>query len=402
MIGMGSHKALVVGVVAVVVFAGLLIFAPTSPPLPKPNGVPKNVIFMIGDGMGFEHVKAAGLYLNGEAGTLSFESWPGRAEVTTWSIGADVTDSAASATAMATGRKVNNGVISRALPGDGRPLETILERFTVMGRSTGLVTTTEITHATPACYGAHSEERKHNSEIAKCYLNETRPNVLMGGGGALTADDALKAGYTVVTAREGMESLDTESATHVAGIFGKDHMPYEYDYSIKTDLTFDELPRLSEMARVALRILDNNPSGFFLMIEGGKIDHAAHGNSLERNIFETIEFDRAIQAAIEWADGRSDTLLVVTADHETGGLKVLSGNGKGAFPTVVWSTQGHTPVNVPAYAWGVNALRVSGVMDNTQWFQILLGLAPSPAPATRPALASNQRSRALAGAVSAN
>jgi len=390
-----------VGIVAVAVFAGLLIFAPTSPPLPKPNGAPKNVIFMIGDGMGFEHVKAAGLYLNGEAGTLPFESWPGRAEVANWPAGGNVTDSAAAATAMATGHKANNGVISRALPGDGRPLETILERFAAMGRSTGLVTNTEITHATPACFAAHSEERKHNSDIARWYLNETRPNVLLGGGGALEPDAAVAAGYTVVTDREGMESLDTESATHVAGIFGKDHMPYEYDYSIKTNLAYDALPHLSEMACVALRILDNNPNGFFLMIEGGKIDHAAHGNSLERNVFETIEFDRAIRAAIEWAAGRSDTLLVVTADHETGGLQVLSGNGKGAFPTVLWETQGHTPMNVPGYAWGVNARRVAGVMDNTQWFQIVLGLAPSPPPASRPALADSQRGRAPAGAVGA-
>jgi alkaline phosphatase len=299
---------------------------------------------------------------------------------------------------MATGHKVNNGVISRAIPGDGRLLETILERFAAKGSSTGLVTTTEITHATPACFGAHSVERSKNPEIVECYLNQTRPNVLFGGGGTLKPKTALAAGYTVVTDREGLDQLDTESVTHAAGLFGEGHMPYEYDCFVKQDLQCDKLPHLSEMARVALQILDNNAQGFFLMIEGGKIDHAGHGNSLERNVYETVEFARTAELVIEWAGGRRDTLVVVTADHETGGLKVVSGNGKGSFPTVTWSTKGHTPVNVPGYAWGVNAHRVRGVLDNTQWFQICLGRAPAPAPATMPAVAASELSGAFAAA----
>ncbi len=374
---MKSSTWLVIGVVAFLGFE-----AGCSSLLPGAGAIsaPKVVIFMIGDGMGPEQVKAASLFLNGEAGTLSFERWPYRAEVSTWSMGPGVTDSAAAATAMATGHKVNNGVISRAIPGDGAPLETILERFAAMGRSTGLVTTTEITHATPACFGAHSVERSKNPEIVECYLHQTRPNVLFGGGNTLKAADALAAGYTVVTDREGLDQLDTESVTHAAGLFGEGHMPYEYDFFTRKDLRYDRLPHLSEMTRVALRIMDNNPQGFFLMIEGGKIDHAGHGNNLEQNVYETVEFARAAELVMKWARGRRDTLLVVTADHETGGLQVVRGNGKGSFPTVTWSTTGHTPVNVPGYAWGVNARRVSGVMDNTQWFQICLGLPPAPAP----------------------
>lgn len=115
-----------------------------------------------------------------------------------------------------------------------------------------------------------------------------------------------------------------------AGLFGEGHMPYEYDYFAGQDLKYDSLPHLSEMARVALRILDHNKQGFFLMIEGG--------------------------------------------------LSVVSGNGLGAFPTVIWSTGDHTPVNVPAYAWGVGAGRVAAVLDNTQWFAIEVGLDHLPTP----------------------
>lgn len=388
---MKSYTFVFVGLLAVLITVGLVfLFVPTAPPTPHVLPAPTNIVFLIGDGMGFEQVKAAGLFLNGQEGTLSFESWPHKAEVSTYSASSEVTDSAASSTAMATGHKVNNGVISRAIPGDGRPLETILERFAATGRSTGLVTTTEITHATPAGFGAHTISRGKNPEIAECYLNQTRPNVLFGGGGALKGDAALAAGYNVVTDRAGLDQLDTESVTHVAGLFGEGHMPYEYDYLAKKDLQYDVLPRLSEMACTALRILDNNAQGFFLMIEGGTIDHAGHGNDLARNVHETIEFARTAQLVMDWVGGRRDTLVVVTADHETGGLKVVCGNGKGVLPTVTWSTKGHTPVRVPAYAWGVNAHHVSGIMDNTQWFQIGLGLAPLPAPSTMPAVAERE------------
>jgi len=393
---MKSYKPLVVGLLAVLVVVSIIVFIPTSPPKSEAPVAPRCVVFLIGDGMGFEQVKAAGLFLNGQEGTLSFESWPHKAAVSTYSASSSVTDSAAAATAMATGHKVNNGVISQATPGDGRPLETILERFASMGRSTGLVTTTEITHATPASFAAHTVSRGKNPEIAECYLNQTRPNVLFGGGGTLKGDAASAAGYTVVTDRAGLERLDTESVTHVAGLFGEGHMPYEYDHVAKKHLEYDRLPHLSEMSRVALRILSRNPKGFFLMIEGGKIDHAGHGNDLERNLYETIEFARAAEVVMEHVGELRDTLVVVTSDHETGGLKVVCGNGKGALPTVTWSTKGHTPVHVPAYAWGVNAHRVTGIMDNTQWLQIDLGLAPLPAPTTMPAVAERELSAALA------
>ena len=143
---------------------------------------PTNVILFIGDGMGPEQVKAASHYAGGP---LSFERLPYHGRAMTWpaSNPLDVTDSAAAATAMATGMKVSNGVLSVAIPGDGRPLPTILEQFKQMGRSTGLVTTTYITHATPAAFAAHVASRDKHDLIAQDYLQRTRPDVMLGGGG---------------------------------------------------------------------------------------------------------------------------------------------------------------------------------------------------------------------------
>ena len=193
---------------------------------------PRNIILLIGDGMGFEQVKAAGMFAKGKPGTLFFESFKSKGEVTTHSANADVSDSAATATAMATGRKVNNGVISVALPGDRRPFSTVLEHFKSEGKSTGLVTTAYLTHATPAAFGAHAESRNDYQKIARDYLNASRPNVLFGGmeptGRGVTPGAARAAGYLVVTLRKGMESLTPAQGTHVAGFFGMGNMPYEW------------------------------------------------------------------------------------------------------------------------------------------------------------------------------
>jgi alkaline phosphatase len=327
---------------------------------------PKNVILLIGDGMGFEQVKAAGMYEYGSGGTMLFETFPHKGQVTTYSADSSITDSAAAATAIATGTKVNNGVISVALPGGGESLYTLLEYFRDNGKSTGLVTTTPMTHATPAAFGSHEDSRNNTNEIALDYLQQTRPNVLFGSGDyGMSKSAATSAGYTVVANKKAMQRLNTNAETMVSGQFGVDLFPYEYD-------GYDgSLPHLSEMTATALDILDNDADGFFLMIEGGHIDWAGHDNNIQRNIFETIEFENAVQTVYDWALGRSDTLILVTADHETGGLTVLQNNGQGNLPTVSWSTTGHTNSNVPVYARGENSYMISGVMDNTEFFSVI-------------------------------
>jgi alkaline phosphatase len=169
-----------------------------------------------------------------------------------------------------------------------------------------------------------------------------------------------------------LQLLDTQTETRVSGQFGEDHLPYEYDGDYST------LPHLSEMTAVALDILDDDPEGFFLMVEGGRIDHAGEDNELERNVFETIEFAHAVQVARDWAGNRRDTLILVTADHEAGGLTVLEGEDAQGFPNVSWSTTGHTGVDVPVYAWGTHAERVDGVMDNTDLFRLAVSAVPEP------------------------
>ena len=216
----------------------------------------RNIIFIIGDGMGPAQVEAARMY---KGSALSFEGLPYQGEITTYSADDSVTDSAAAGTALATGVKVNNEVISQAIPGDGSSLETLLEFYRDKGKATGLVSTAYLTHATPATFGAHESNRDFLDNIAFDYLNETRPNVLFGGGAhGLTPGDATAAGYTVVTNRAEMQALDTDSATMVSGQFGVEHLPFEV-------LGMGDLPKLSEMTVTALDILDNDPDGFFLM-----------------------------------------------------------------------------------------------------------------------------------------
>lgn len=332
------------------------------------NAMPTNVILFIGDGMGYGQVAAAGLYANGVSGMLSFETFPRQAQVTTFSADSSITDSAAAATAMATGHKVNNGVISIARPGDGRELQTVLEQAATAGKATGLVTTTYISHATPAAFGAHEASRANYNQIVQDYLRQTRPNVLFGGALYLSESDAAAAGYSVVKDAAQLQALDTENADFVSGQFAVGHMTYESDRGPAT-----REPHLSEMTAVALSILDNDPHGFFLMVEGGRIDHAAHAHDLEKTIGETLEFSRAVRTAVDWASRamQLDTLILVTADHETGGLMVLADRGIGRYPEVVWTDTGHTGANVPIYAWGTNSEWVAGVMDNTSIYHVM-------------------------------
>jgi alkaline phosphatase len=321
---------------------------------------PKHVILFIGDGMGPEQVKAAGMYANGEAGTLFFERFPVQTRVTTECAGGGVTDSAASGTAINTGRKVEKGVISSAIPGDGSDLETMLEYYQKQGKATGLVTTSYITDATPASFGSHAGKRGDFNDIVTDYLYESRPNVLMGGNKHIKPDEAMKAGYTVVEDRDEFLGLDTKS-TMVAGLFGKSGaMPY------LTEADSKKYPGITEMTLMSIRLLEKDPDGFFLMVEGGRIDHAGHKNALKENVLETIAFDEAVAAAMEWARDRKDVLIVVTADHETGGLTVVQNNGKGNLPEVKWAHKKHTSTPVPLYAWGKGAVKLAMVEDNTE------------------------------------
>lgn len=348
--------------------AGLALAGAAAEPI-------RNVILCIGDGMGAEQVRAA----RGFAGAaLSFEAFPYQsAAVATDAAGGAVTDSAAAATALATGRKVYNGVVGLAYPGGGEELETLLEFYAKRGKAAGLVTTSYLTDGTPAGFGAHAASRYDQAKIASDYLWRTRPEVLLGGGGCgLTEEDAAAAGYAVATDAASLESLGAAPGGRLAGLFGDGAMPYEAD-------GVGELPRLPAMVAVALERLGRDEDGFFLLVEGGRIDHACHANDLARCVAEVLAFDEAVRTAAEWMEGRGDTLLLVTADHETGGLQVAGDNGPGVLPDVTWGSSWHTGAPVGLYALGLHAEGALGVSDNTQVRAVACTGAPAlPSPAT--------------------
>lgn len=347
---------------------------------------PTNIVLFIGDGMGCEHVAATGMFANGAAGTLNFELLPYRTMVSTYNAAGTLTDSAAAGTAIATGYKVNNDVVSLAIPGDGSERLTLLEMYKAQGKSTGLVTTDLMTGATPAAFGAHETDRDNTTQIAGDYLNQTRPNVLLGGGGGgMTVSAAQSAGYTVVQSRAAMQAINPITVGHLSGQFGTSSFAYAYDQATGSSTFYNANPYLWEMTQTALDVLSTNSSGFFLMVESALIDKASHQttNRTQRVVYETLELQKAVQTALDWASSRTDTLILVTADHDTGGPHVTANNGAGNMPSVTWSSTSHSSAPVPLYAWGMNASRFTRTIDNTEISQLATAAVRPPTATVR-------------------
>ena len=319
--------------------------------------------------MGAEQIHAASLAHAGVPGALSFQAFPVRSEITTFSADSDITDSAASATAMATGVKVQNGALSVALPGDGSDLTTIFELAASAQIQTGLVTTAFVTHATPAGFAAHVSSRSDYEQIADHYLNLTRPNAIFGGGGyGATVETFESAGYSVVTSAAELDFLASSDADHAAALLGTGHLPYIYDGRS------DETPSLVDMTTAAIELLTDSAQGYLLVVEAARIDHAAHSNDLARMIPEVVELHHVVRAVRQQVEADDDTLLIVTADHETGGLLVEDHDGTAALPDVSWSSTYHTGVPVPLYARGPGAAAFLSVTDNTYVFEAIRSL----------------------------
>lgn len=366
-----------------------LAAAGRSEPAPPELGpdAPRSVVLIIADGLGDEHLEAAESYLGSVPLAVRF---PHVGRMTTLDARGRVPDSAAAGTAIATGVAVRNGVIAQALPGDGRPLPTVADAYVARGAAFGIVTTSELTHATPAAFAAHARSRNHRRAIADDYLNRTGPNYLFGGGGAgLTVEATAAAGYRVATSLDELE-VSGDAAPGGGGVallIGDGHLPYILDArpdlfstsgvarpSPDTDLAVAR-PALGSLVEAALARLERDSDGFFLMVEAARIDHASHANDFPRMLGEMVDFLDAVDRTLAWLDagGRDDVLVVVTSDHETGGFSLEGDVTDVATARVSWSTDGHTDAPVPIFALGPNAAAVADVRANVDLFDVLLG-----------------------------
>ena len=332
---------------------------------------PKNIILFIGDGMGVAHITAARTV----RGELNLDDFPVMGLLTTHCEDRFITDSGAAATALATGFKTYYHGISMNASGD--TLKTVLEYAEEEGKSTGLVVTSRITHATPAAFAAHARERDLQSEIAEQLVN-CGTEVLFGGGLAYflprsdtrsrREDDKnvleeLRKSYHVALDRETFERMGNPGAA--AGLFAESHLP-PADRRIVS---------LSEMTQKALEILSANPAGFFLMVEGSQIDFAAEDNDSAYLIQEMIDFDEAVGIGLSYARKHPYTLVIVTSDHEAGGYALNDGNIEAREITEPrFTCDHHTGSMVPIFAIGPMSPLFGGIHDNTFVGKILIDL----------------------------
>lgn len=388
---------------------------------------PSNIILFIGDGMGDNQIFLTSMYVSGKADELSFQKFPVSLHVSNYAHGggynsyaawnnfdyvkSGATDSAAAATAMACGAKTINGELGTRL---GMPVQNIFELAETKDMSTGIVTTVPVSHATPAAFSVHINNRNQYTQIADYMLNNSSLDVLMGGGhpyftvngsavgdiqndakyvGGIDIWNALKAGiaggdrnndgvddpWILIEDKVDFDDLaagfvqgQAVSDERVLGVFQTSAtLQQQRDDSdlleqVYGDPLNNNVPDLETMVLGALNVLKDNSNGFVLVIEAGAIDWAAHANQADRVIEELIDFDKAISGAIDWLTIENmldETLIVVTADHETGYLNgpvdpaspvrtLPISNGMFKIPAHGWHSAGHTNQLVPLFSRG--------------------------------------------------
>lgn len=316
---------------------------------------PKNVILMIGDGMGPAQIYA-GMTANG--GKININNFKNVGFATTYCANKFVTGSAASGTALATGQKTNYRYVGVDTNGDA--IENIREMSEKMGKATGVVSTSSITHATPASFVAHQPDRGMEEAIALDFV-KSNIDVFIGGGYDFFAK--RKDGKNLITELESegyqialnLDELRKIERGKLAGLLAPKG----------TGRKTERGEVLAVASKTALNILDKDPDGFFLMIEGSQIDWGGHANDMTYIIEETLDFDKAVGIVLEFAARNKETLVIVTADHETGGLNIEDGNLETGMVKGGFTTGGHTGIMVPVFAFGPGAEEFTGFMDNT-------------------------------------
>jgi alkaline phosphatase len=376
----------------VLVCAVLLVACTPPNDVPPPDAAPTpaeagprrahpRVVLMIGDGMGRAQLDAASLYAHGATGQLFLQSLPVHGRLRTASL-SGTTDSAAAATAMATGVLTLNGRL--AVDRHDAPATTLVELAHGLGRAAGVVTTASLPHATPGAFTAHQGARGDYLDIARDQVLRVRPEVMLGGGAQYFTEAGLEAaldaaGYTLV--RDASElAAAAPPAGRLVGLFAEHHMTYVLDRTPDS-----REPELATMALRALDVLDADADGFFLMIEGGRIDMAAHVGDLPRTVSETLAFDDAVAAVAAWAATHDDVTLVVTADHETGGLAIVAPAPAGSYPQVSWRWGQHTSTDVDVFASGPGSEAFAGVTRDHTWVHAVLAGALAGTPVVAPA-----------------
>lgn len=324
---------------------------------------PENIILMIGDGMGYNIVEATEkLYADKlEDETLYMNKFPVQGSGMTYSTSDSITDSAAGATALATGFKTSNKTVSMD-ENDENAYKTILEIAHESGKSTGVVATKYITDATPAAFTTHAAERELKNEIGAQQLSRLADGTLdlcLGGG---------QQYYTAYENREVMEQAVNSGVTYteswkeakkselpLAGLFGEENM----------DTTDKKVPKIAEMTEFALDKLSEDEDGFFLMIEGSQIDTYGEANNFDQQLEEVYDFDRAVKSVMDFVEENPDTVVIVTADHETGGLQLPAKLTEETKNMVYYTTGKHTNRVVPIRAYGYRTEELEGIHENT-------------------------------------
>lgn len=363
------------------------------------NPTAKNIILMVPDGMGLSYVTAARIFMNGPDGDpLYLERFPQIGYQRTHSANSTVTDSAAAGSAWAAGEKFNNGEISCHAV-DNVCVEnppTILELAKEMGKMTGLVATSTITHATPAAFGAHSHSRQCQSEIGRQLVEDSEIDVLLGGGiGGNSSNynceqylgqdpqavvaSAIASGYTYVTNEASMNYALAAGEDKILGLFTPGGKTPESFWIDPAQVYPDGEPTLAEMTAAALDVLEESRKGFFLMVEGSQIDWAGHAHDLDYLLAETIAFDQSVKVVQDWIDAkpsrRAQTLVVVVGDHETGGLMINGPYGTlsvaGDKIEAGWTSGGHTAQDTVIWSQGPGSNLLGGSVQNTELFDAM-------------------------------
>ncbi|MDC2964277.1 alkaline phosphatase [Gammaproteobacteria bacterium] len=353
------------------------------------NKKAKNVILLIGDGMSASQITSYRLLKEGPNGRIAVDNFPISGIVLTHSADAIITDSASSATAYSTGSKTKNGFLG--VDQEGQILENLTEKLDKFGFVSALISTSEVTHATPAAFFSHVDSRRNTDEISSQML-ESKVATILGGGRKffLSAENGgkrkdkrdlleeAKKSHKILMHKHELDISGITPSDRVLGLFAGEHLRDEENPD-----NHSSEPTLTEMLRFSLEraeaAIDNQCRGSFIMVEGSQVDWAGHANNIDYLERELKEFDEATRYALEYAKKNPDTLVVVTADHETGGLLIepialsyYTGNNiKFSFNTAIGGGS-HTGVPVPVYAYGPGSLNFSGTLDNTDVYRAIL------------------------------